>query len=158
MIPCMQYEPKLYDDLQRGMAFSTGTRRVRREDIAAFAELSGDHTRLHSDDAYAASSPFGRIVSHGALNLAVATGLAYSLGIFEGTVLAVRSMEVSFDRPVFPEDELRLELSVVDLDERPRKDRGQVRFGVALRNQHDRLVLTGHWTVMLRRSLADAPA
>jgi hypothetical protein len=39
---------------------------------------------LHCDDGYAATTPFGSVVSHGALNVAAATGLAYRCGLFEG--------------------------------------------------------------------------
>jgi acyl dehydratase len=147
----MPYSPMTYDDFAPEARFAAGPRRVTRADIAAFAELSGDHTALHRDDAYAATTPFGRVIAHGALNLAVATGLAYSLGIFEGTVLAVRSMEVAFDRPVFPGDALGLELTVTARDPRPRVDRGHVSFRVLLRNQEGRTVLSGIWTLLLRR-------
>ena len=150
----MPYPPKSFDDLQPGMTFTAGPRRISRSDIAAFATLSGDHTLLHTDDAHAATTPFGSVVSHGALNLAVATGLAFDTGIFTGTVLAVRSMVVSFDRPVFPGDDLSLELVVTELDPKVRIDRGQVVFAVVLKNQHGRAVITGSWKVLLRRSPA----
>ncbi|MBC7895084.1 MAG: dehydratase [Cytophagaceae bacterium] len=144
--------PLAFDDLTLGAAFRAGPRRVSRADIAAFAALSGDHTALHSDEAYAATTPFGRVVAHGALNLAVATGLAYATGIFEGTVLAVRSMAIDFERPVFPDDELLLELTVSALDQRPRPDRGQVEFSVRVVNQEGRAVLSGTWKLLLKRA------
>jgi len=149
--------PHAYDDLAPGMAFRSGPRQVTRADIADFARLSGDHTRLHSDDAYAAGTPFGGVVAHGALNLAVATGLAWACGLFEGTVLAVVSMDISFDRPVFPGDSVTLQLRVSRLDERPRADRGRVTFEVALENQAGKRVLTGAWTLLLRRQSSSDP-
>jgi acyl dehydratase len=38
---------------------------VTHKDIAGFAALSGDHNPLHVDAAYAASTPFGKVVVHG---------------------------------------------------------------------------------------------
>lgn len=151
MIPPVKLAPHAYDDLAPGMAFRSGPRSVSRADIADFARLSGDHTRLHSDDAYAAGTPFGGVVAHGALNLAVATGLAWASGLFEGTVLAVVSMDIAFERPVYPGDAVTLELRVARLDARPRADRGRASFDVSLENQHGRRVLSGTWTLLLRR-------
>jgi len=147
----MRYTPMTFDELPAGTKFVAGSRSISREDISAFAALSGDHTALHSDEAYAASTPFGRVVAHGALNLAIATGLAYSTGVFEGTVLAVRSMEVAFDRPVYPGDELSLELTVAEVDSRPRADRGCITFDVIVRNQGLRTVISGQWKLVMRR-------
>jgi oxepin-CoA hydrolase / 3-oxo-5,6-dehydrosuberyl-CoA semialdehyde dehydrogenase len=144
--------PRTFDDLVPGLAFEAGPRLLTRADIAAFATLSGDHTALHADDGYAATTPFGRIVAHGALNLAAATGLAYSTGIFEGTVLAVRSMQIQFDRPVYPDDLLSLRMVVQSRDERPRPDRGNVAFDVTLTNQDGRTVLSGTWSLVMRRA------
>ena len=154
----MSYGPQHYDDLALGQAFEAGPRRVSREDVATFAELSGDHTALHTDPEYAATTPLGGLVAHGALSLAVATGLAHETGAFETTVVAFRSLEISYDRPVFPDDELTLTLVVEALDERPRRDRGRVRFDARLRNQHGKTVLSGHWNLVLKRSSSDTDA
>ncbi|RKY21926.1 MAG: dehydratase [Planctomycetota bacterium] len=142
---------KTFDELSLGQVFLGGPRHVSRADIATFATVSGDHTALHCDDAYAATTPFRGVVAHGVLNLAVATGLAYDTGAFEGTVLAVRSMDVRFDRPVRPGDELRLRLKVLELDQRPKPDRGRVAFDVQLKNQEGRVVLSGRWSLLIRR-------
>lgn len=152
MIWSMQETPRSFDELRVGEAYRCGPRRISRADIQDFARLSGDLTALHTDDAYAATTPFGGIVAHGVLNLAVATGLAYELGVFEGTVLAVRSTEARYDRPVFPDDELTLELEVAELEPNPRPGRGRADFHVRLRNQHGKIVLSGRWTLLLRRS------
>ena len=147
----MAYPPHGFEDFAQGQLFPCGSRRITREDIAAFAEVSGDHTALHCDDEYAASSPFGGVVAHGVLNLAVATGLAYRSGIFEGTVLAVMTMASRFERPVFPGDEVTLRLTVTDVDARPRPDRGRVSFDVELLNHAGKAVLSGEWTLLVRR-------
>ena len=91
-------------------------------------------------------------MAHGALNLAAATGLAYRMGVFEGTVLAIRSMDIKYDRPVLPGDALTLQLTVSEIDPRPRPDRGLVGFDAKLFNQRGKVVLSGLWTVLMRRA------
>jgi len=148
----VSYQPHRFEDFAPGQVFEFGKRRITREDIAAFAEVSDDHTALHCDDEYAATTPFGSVVSHGALNVAAATGLAYRCGLFEGTVLAVLSLETRFDRPVFPGDDLSLIMTVRDVDPRPRPDRGRVTFQVDMLNQAGKKVASGDWTLLLRRA------
>ncbi len=152
----MQFAAHSFEDFRVGDEFLSGARPVSRADIDAFTKLSGDHTALHSDDRYAASTPFGGVVAHGALSLALATGLAYETGLFEGTVLAVRSMDVRFERPVFPGDTLTLRLRVESHDPRPKPDRGLLFFDMALVNQSGKDVLGGRWCLLLRRRTAPA--
>ena len=141
-----------YDDCQPGLRLTTGPRVITRQDVDAFTAISGDRTALHTDDTYAATTPFGRVVAHGVLNLAVATGLAWASGAFERSVLAFVSMTVRFDRPVYPGDAVTLHLVVREQDSRPREDRGRVTFDVQLTNQAGRVVLSGEWILLLRRT------
>ncbi len=150
----MRYPAHTFEDFAPGLAFACGPRIVTAEDIATFARISGDHTRLHTDAAYAATTPFGRIVAHGALNLAVATGLAYESGVFEGTVLAVAEMDTRFERPVFPGDPLTLRMIVAGTDPRPRPDSGKVTLAIELLNGTPKVVLRGQWTIVVRRAVA----
>jgi acyl dehydratase len=149
--PAVSLQPHCFDDLYPGQSFSSGPRTITRADIDAFTELSGDRTALHNDESYAQTTPFGSVVAHGALVLSAGTGLAYGLGIFEGTVLAVRSMDACFERPVFPGDSISLRLEVHSKEEHPRPDRGRIRLAIHLTNQHKRTVLTGVWVLLLRR-------
>jgi acyl dehydratase len=157
MISFVDPGPMGFDELQPGQVFEAGPRVIDRSDIDAFTRLSGDRTALHCDDDYARTTPFGAVVAHGVLVLAVGTGLAYDTGIFLGTVLAVRSMELSFERPVFPGDSLSLRLEVTAKDSQPRIDRGRVAFGVRLTNQHGKAAALGTWTLIMRRSGEPTP-
>lgn len=152
MIVRVAQGPLGFDELLPGQVFTAGPRVIDRTDIDAFTRLSGDRTALHCDDDYARTTPFGAVVAHGVLVLAIGTGLAYETGIFLGTVLAVRSMEISFERPVFPGDSLTLQLEVRSKESQPRLDRGRVTFGVQLTNQHGKATVLGSWTLIMRRS------
>jgi acyl dehydratase len=146
-----------FEDFEPGRTFSSSPRRISRADLDAFTQLSGDRTALHGDEAYAATTPLGGIVAHGALVLSVATGLAYALGIFDGTVLAVASMDTTFERPVRPDESVSLTLTVHDRDLKPRPDRGRVRFAVDLRLQTGKTAMSGSWTLLIRRSAPGDP-
>ena len=69
------------------------------EHVRAFAEISGDHNPLHFDEAFAAGTPFGRLVVQGGLT----TGLLHALVAEDmpgpGTVFL--SQNWKFTAPVF---------------------------------------------------------
>jgi 3-hydroxybutyryl-CoA dehydratase len=46
-------------------------RTITQEQIAAYAEASGDHNPIHIDAAFAAATPFGGTIAHGMLVLAL---------------------------------------------------------------------------------------
>lgn len=147
----MAADPRHLDDLSPGDRFEAGATVVAQADIDAFAELSGDRTALHTDPDYARTTPHEGIIAHGALVLAIATGHAYEIGVFEGTILAVRSMEVAFLRPVRPGDALTTHFEVVEVEADPPVDRGSATFRVDVRNQGGRRVLKGRWDMLMRR-------
>jgi acyl dehydratase len=66
---------RYWDDAEVGDEGVTPTVTVTGEMIDRYADVSGDHTPLHVDEAYARKSHFGERVAHGLLGLAVADGL-----------------------------------------------------------------------------------
>ena len=87
------------------------TRRVRREDIALFTELTGDRNPLHYDQEAVRATRFGEIivqggVTSGLLNAVVAEDLPGPGSVF---------LEVNwrFTAPVRPGDELTAEVEVL---------------------------------------------
>ena len=54
-----------FEDLEAGLELPPSSRLVTREDVAAYAEASGDHNPLHRDDEVARAAGFDRIVAHG---------------------------------------------------------------------------------------------
>lgn len=115
-----------YEDFLEGRRFETGSRVVTDEDIAAFAAVSGDHNPLHVDEAYAAQSVFGRRVAHGALGLAVATGLLNARRLTHGTLVAFLGLSWDFVAPLYPGTEVKLVVEVLSRRETRQPDRGVV--------------------------------
>jgi len=57
-------EEREFDSLRIGES-ALVERTIRASDVQAFAEVSGDYSPLHMDDAYATQSIFGQRVVHG---------------------------------------------------------------------------------------------
>jgi len=66
---------KYFDDAREGDTAITPQYHVTKACILAYADLTGDHTPVHVDEAYANASHFGGLVAHGLMGLAIADGL-----------------------------------------------------------------------------------
>ena len=66
---------RYYDDAQVGDECVSPSFTVTADHIEAYAELTGDRTPVHLDEAYARTTPFGTRVAHGLLGLALTDGL-----------------------------------------------------------------------------------
>jgi len=142
-----------FDDLPVGQTFTSPARTVTEADIVLFAGVSGDYNPLHTDEVYASQTVFRGRIAHGLLVQSVASGLAWQLGIFDGTIAALKEMLIRFQSPVMPGDTVRLELSVAEKDPEPSKRRGWVRFDSRVRNQRGDTVIDGSWTTLMHRKV-----
>lgn len=68
-------EDRYWEDCEVGNEGVSPTVTVTGGGIDQYADVSGDHTPLHVDEAYARKSHFGERVAHGLHGLAVADGL-----------------------------------------------------------------------------------
>ena len=64
-----------FDEVKVGDAGTTPEVTVTKEMIFAYADLTGDHTPVHTDEEYAKKSHFGGLVAHGLFGLSLADGL-----------------------------------------------------------------------------------
>ena len=85
------------------------------------------------------------------LSVAVATGLANQLGIFEGTTIALLSMTINYKGAAKFGDTIHLVLKVADKKETSKDDKGIVTFDTIVYNQNDDPIVEGQWVVMLRK-------
>ena len=146
-----KFKGKTFDEFKVGDEFTTASRTITEADVVNFAGLSGDFNPLHTDEEFGKSTPFKGRVAHGMLSVAVATGLANQLGIFEGTTVALLSMTISYKGVVKFGDTIHLVLKVAERKETSKGDKGIVTFDTMVYNQNDEPIIEGQWVVMLRK-------
>jgi acyl dehydratase len=139
-----------FSDFQPGRTFDSGGRTITEADVSLFAGLSGDYNPLHTDAVFASQTPFKQRIAHGMLAASVSTGLGQTLGIFEGTTLALLSQAFEYKAPVFFGDTIRLRLTVESATPSSKGGKGVVVFRSDVVKQDDTLALTGTWTVQFR--------
>ena len=102
---------KFFQELAIGETMITKSRTMTHEDVANFAELSGDKFYAHmSDEAAAKEGVFERKVAHGYLVLSAAAGLFVDPA--PGPVLANYGLDnLRFTKPVYPGDAIHVRLT-----------------------------------------------
>ena len=106
-----------YDSLSVGDSFEW-SRTITREDVQAFADVTGDDNPIHLDDDAGAASAFGHTVVHGVYLLGLASKV---LGRdFPGHGSIAVSLSAKFLRPVAVGSEVTIEVKVAEKLERHR--------------------------------------
>lgn len=85
-----------------GYAITPVRRVVNRENIDTYRWASGDHNRIHHDDAFAASTRFGGVIAHGMLTLAMISEMM--AGEYGSCWLRSGSLRVRFRGAAYPGD------------------------------------------------------
>lgn len=139
-----------FEEFSVGQKIMTGKRTVSDKDIMTFAELTGDNNRIHTDEAFSKAGPFGKRIAHGLLGLSIASGLAWKMGILDGTVIAFREVnEWKFIKPIFLDDSMHAELNITETKALPRIGAGSVVLAVELKNQNEEVCMRGSWTMLV---------
>lgn len=132
----------MFEDMELGMsAWMDHT--VTSEDIARFAELSGDFNPVHVDKEYAATTMFKDCIAHGVFTGSLVSAL-FGMKL-PGPGAIYISQTYNFRAPVYVGDTITSHVEVADLY--PKKKR--VKFDCVCRNQHGKDVLVGEAILML---------
>ncbi|NKC30312.1 MaoC family dehydratase [Falsiroseomonas selenitidurans] len=111
---------------------------LTERDLLLTAEITGDHDPLHVDAEYAARTPFGQRIAHGALVLGLLSATASAIAHraiaagAEGVPVSVGYDRVRFLRPACIGDTLTATYRVEVLD----ADRGRSEAACTVVNQH----------------------
>lgn len=117
MAPLSRFDRPDFDALEVGQEVFQAAKVVRREDVKAYADASGDQNPLHQDDDFARSVGFPGIIAHGMFSMA---HLTKALKDWAGTPAALRSISVQFRAVVYMEETLVAKGRVASKDEASR--------------------------------------
>jgi len=146
-----RFRGRTFDQFEPDEVIVTAARTVTEADVVNFAGLSGDYNPLHTDEEFGKTTPFGGRIAHGMLGLAIATGLANQLGVFEGTTLALMQQTVKYTGAIRFGDTIHLELKVAEKKETSKPDRGVITFDADVLNQRGEAVIKSQWVLMIKR-------
>ena len=106
--------PKVrFEDVQVGDEVFAVSKVVKREDVKAYADASGDQNPLHQDDGIARSVGFPGIIAHGMFSMA---HLTKAITDWIGDPGALQSIKVQFRAVVFMDETLVARGRVESLD------------------------------------------
>ena len=146
---------KSFDELNVGDTIITPSRTITLDDVAKFAELSGDKFYAHmSDEDARANGVFTGRVAHGYFIVSAAAGLFVEPAL--GPVLANYGLEgLRFTKPVYPGDTIHVRLTV---KRKTAKDtpvdgvpQGVVEWDVEVRDQTDEAVAVYSILTLVKR-------
>lgn len=115
---------------------------ITDEMIRAFAQASGDTNPLHLDEAFAATTQFGRRIAHGMLTASFISAVLANDLPGSGTIYL--GQEVKFRAPVFIDDTITVTIELV----RYREDKRIATFSTTCTNQDGSTVLDGEAVVI----------
>lgn len=139
-----------FEDFRPGQRWTSSTRRITAEDLAAFAELSGDRHPLHTDPEWAARTRFGRPVLHGPFGIAVFLGFLHDMGLAGESVIALLDTNWRYLKPMYVGDSLQCTLTVTRCRRTSDPHQGVVHRHVVLENQRGEHVQEGTSAVLVR--------
>jgi acyl dehydratase len=109
-----------FQDVHVGQEIPPLSKVVRREEVKAYADASGDQNPLHQDDAFAKSVGFPGIIAHGMFSMA---HLAKALTDWLGDPGALKRMKVQFRAVVFMDETLVAKGRIEALDDATKRAR-----------------------------------
>ena len=140
-----------FDDMTLGMTVETAPAVIEREKMLAFAR-EYDDVPLHTDEEYAKTTPFGRLIAPGVMSFMAVWSKYLEVDFFGEELLAGKSTKIEWLKPVFPDDVLTGKVEITRLVERNPKN-GLAEITINVFNQNGELVLTDVTESIVKRKL-----
>lgn len=129
-----------FEDLKLGMTVKISPAVIEKEKMTAFARTY-DNIPLHTDEDYAKSTPFGRLIAPGVMSFMSVWAKYLEVDFFGEQLLAGKSTKIEWLKPVFADDVLYGKATVTNLVKRNEKN-GLAEITIEALNQDGQLVLT----------------
>ena len=113
---------------------------IQKEKMLAFAR-DYDNIPLHTDEEYAKTTPFGRLIAPGVMSFMSVWAKYLEVDFFGEELLAGKSTKIEWLKPVFAGDVLTGRATITNLVKRNSKN-GFVEVTIKAYNQNGELVLT----------------
>ena len=140
-----------FEEFEMGLKITTSGRTITESDVIGFAGISGDYNQIHTDAVYSKGTPAGARIAHGLLVMSIASGLVVLTSMMEGTVLVFREIKNwKFIKPVYFNNTIHVEVSVVGLKAFRRLGGGLVETEIDVKNQDGETVMKGVWSSLIR--------
>ena len=138
-----------FDDLALGMTVETAPAFIEKEKMLAFAR-EYDAVPLHTDEEYAKTTPFGRLIAPGVMSFMAVWAKYLEVDFFGEELLAGKSTKIEWLKPVFAGDILTGRATVTKLVPRNGKN-GLAEISFEVYNQRGELVLTNATEAIVKR-------
>ena len=128
-----------FDDLKTGMTVDIAPAVIQKEKMVAFAK-DYDNIPLHTDEAYAKTTPFGKLIAPGVMSFMSVWAKYLEVDFFGEELLAGKSTKIEWIKPVYADDVLSGKAIITNLVKRSPKN-GLVEVSIEAYNQNGDLVL-----------------
>lgn len=113
----------------------TVIKKITKEDIHKFIEISGDNNPIHTDENFAKKTIFKKPIAHGLISASlISAGLTKLMG--NGSIWL--SQQLKFEKPVYVGDEITATLKVISIDSNE-----VYKIETILKNQRGKIVISG---------------
>ncbi len=129
-----------FDDIKVGMKTDIAPAIIDKKKMIDFA-LDYDNIPLHTDEEYAKSTPFGKLLAPGVMSFLAVWAKYLEVDFFGVELLAGKSTKIEWHKPVFAEDVLTDKAEVTKTVKRNSRN-GLVEITIEAYNQNGELVLT----------------
>jgi acyl dehydratase len=129
-----------FDDIKVGMKTDIAPAIIDKKKMIDFA-LDYDNIPLHTDEEYAKSTPFGKLLAPGVMSFLAVWAKYLEVDFFGEELLAGKSTKIEWHKPVFAEDVLTGKAEVTKTVKRNPRN-GLVEITIEAYNQNGELVLT----------------
>jgi len=138
------------DEFTIGQVFQTKSLKLTKEDIMRFAG-EFDPQYMHLDEEKAKQGRFDGIIASGIHTLAISFKLWVEEGFYgEDVIAGTRMNNIKFIKPVYPEDELYINVEVID-KKATKDETGILTVSLSTFNDRDEKVFEGDLSVLIKR-------
>ncbi|MED3728969.1 MaoC family dehydratase [Priestia filamentosa] len=138
------------DEFTIGQVFRTKSLKLTKENIMRFAG-EFDPQYMHLDEEKANQGRFNGIIASGIHTLAISFKLWVEEGFYgEDVIAGTRMNNIKFIKPVYPEDELHINVEVID-KKATKDETGVLTVSLSTFNNRDEKVFEGDLSVLIKQ-------